>query len=281
VGLHRKEQRFKLQEAELREKDILIQDNLIKFSTFLQQQEMRRVKDEELAQTEKRKIDKLEEEIGEKKQQLEIYKTKSMKIEKKVESMKKFEKFLEKVKDANPDEFPELIDILSRHKQLIAKNQELKRKQKEYADEHEKISRQLTQYETQMEMKKTLINNKMSKQKEQLEQIDKEKSVLLAQRDENTKQKSMRITETGQILMTVDNLYAKCELVPEIFRSAKSVRDTDFNVTHFDNSQESGKRAVIKLEVIIQCMKNFKELKERYLARQKEDLLKDKKKDVK
>ena len=89
---------------------------------------MRRVKDEELAQTEKRKIDKLEEEIAEKKQQLEIYKTKSMKIEKKVESMKKFEKFLKKVKDANPDEFPELIDILSRHKQLIAKNQELKRK---------------------------------------------------------------------------------------------------------------------------------------------------------
>jgi hypothetical protein len=33
---HDKEARFKLQEAELREKDIMIQDNLIKFSTFLQ-----------------------------------------------------------------------------------------------------------------------------------------------------------------------------------------------------------------------------------------------------
>jgi hypothetical protein len=30
--------------------------------------------------------------------------------------MKKFEKFLEKVKDANSDEFSELIDILSRYK---------------------------------------------------------------------------------------------------------------------------------------------------------------------
>lgn len=43
-----KEKRFKLQEAELREKDILIQDNLIKFSTYLQQQELRKNKDEEL-----------------------------------------------------------------------------------------------------------------------------------------------------------------------------------------------------------------------------------------
>ena len=41
-----------MRETELREKDILIQDNLIRFSTFLQGQEMRRNKDEELAKTE-------------------------------------------------------------------------------------------------------------------------------------------------------------------------------------------------------------------------------------
>ena len=45
----KKEERFKMREAELREKDILIQDHLIKFSTFLQQHEMRRKKDLELA----------------------------------------------------------------------------------------------------------------------------------------------------------------------------------------------------------------------------------------
>ena len=43
-----------MQEAELREKDILIQDNLIKFSTFLQQQEMRKKKDVELTKAEER-----------------------------------------------------------------------------------------------------------------------------------------------------------------------------------------------------------------------------------
>lgn len=41
---------------------------------------------------------------------------KAEKIEAKVHSMKQFESFLEKVKDANPDEFSELIDILSRYK---------------------------------------------------------------------------------------------------------------------------------------------------------------------
>lgn len=111
--------------------------------------------------------------------------------------MKKFEKFLEKVKDANPDEFSELIDILSRYKQLVAKNEELKLKQKTYSDELDEISTELSLFENQMEMKQTLINNRMSKQQEQLEAVDKEKSQLLAQRDESTKLKSKKITETG------------------------------------------------------------------------------------
>ena len=47
--------------------------------------------------------------------QYEIYNAMSQKVERKVASMRKFEKFLERVKDANPDEFQELIDIHSRH----------------------------------------------------------------------------------------------------------------------------------------------------------------------
>ena len=156
--------------------------------------------------------------------------------------MKKFEKFLEKVKDANPDEFSELIDILSRYKQLVAKNEELKLKQKKYADEHDQISTELSLFENQMEMKQTLINNRMSKQQEQLEAVDKEKSQLLAQRDESTKLKSKKITETGQILMTIDNLYQKCEQMKDIFPSNKNVRLYD-KVKDYNNTQLSGEKA--------------------------------------
>lgn len=48
----REEERCRLREKELREKDILIQDNLIRFSTFLQSQEQRRNKDKEAAKVE-------------------------------------------------------------------------------------------------------------------------------------------------------------------------------------------------------------------------------------
>lgn len=55
----------------------MIQDNLIKFSTFLQQQEMRKKKDMELTQAEVKKIEQLDIEIREKTEQMEIYRRKA------------------------------------------------------------------------------------------------------------------------------------------------------------------------------------------------------------
>ena len=58
----------------------------------------------------------LKQQIEEAKMHLEFYKKKSSRIEAKKTEMKIYEEFLEKVKEANPDEFPELVDILSRYK---------------------------------------------------------------------------------------------------------------------------------------------------------------------
>jgi hypothetical protein len=49
----REEKRCRVREKELREKDILIQDNLIRFSSFLSQQDTRKTKDLEAATIER------------------------------------------------------------------------------------------------------------------------------------------------------------------------------------------------------------------------------------
>ena len=50
---YREEKRCRLREKELREKDILIQDNLIRFSAFLSQQDAKKLKDMEAAANER------------------------------------------------------------------------------------------------------------------------------------------------------------------------------------------------------------------------------------
>ena len=86
----------------------------------------------DLTAGELKKIEQLDDEIREKNEQLAIYAKKAEKIEKKVLQMKKFDTFLEIVKDANQDMFGELQDIISRHKQLKTNNEELHNDQERY-----------------------------------------------------------------------------------------------------------------------------------------------------
>jgi hypothetical protein len=101
----KKEENFKKRESELREKDILIQDHLIKFSTFLQSHEMRRKKDAELHKIEEEKIKEKKDEVGKGSDKSTYLLKEAKKIETKVQYMQKFETFLEKVKEQHPDEF--------------------------------------------------------------------------------------------------------------------------------------------------------------------------------
>ena len=86
---------------------------------------MRKKKDMELTLVELKKQDELQEEIERKTEYLEQLKIKSNKIYSKVKGMKKFEDFLEKVMNQNPDEFTELQSIVTRYDSLLEKNIEL------------------------------------------------------------------------------------------------------------------------------------------------------------
>ena len=76
--------------------------------------------------------------------------------------MKKYDDFLETVKEANQDEFAELQDILSRYKQLEGKNKELHETQDKYTRELDLKTKDLSEFVKNMETEKITINNRMS-----------------------------------------------------------------------------------------------------------------------
>jgi chromosome segregation ATPase len=221
---------------------------------------MRKKKDMELTTVENQKIEKLEQEIQEKNEQLGVYQNKAGRIERKVHLMKKYDDFLERVKDNNQDEFAELQDILSRYKQLQGKNEELHETQDTYTTTLDHKTKELTQFRKDMETQMITINNRMSQQMGKLEHIEKQKQELLATRDESTKQKSKMTTETGRMLMTIENLFAKCvKERAEMITSTKDYKDWE-KVRNFDNTTISGKKAVEQIKIIQQVVENFKDL---------------------
>lgn len=76
--------------------------------------------------------------------------------------MKKFEVFLEKVRELNPDEFSELADILSRYHTLKASNERLQENQKYFTEQLDLLTKQLSTFTKDMSTKKMTLNNKIA-----------------------------------------------------------------------------------------------------------------------
>jgi len=88
---------------------------MIKFSTFLQENEKKKKRADERIANETKVIEDKDSEISKKKELLRILKDKHNKIGNQVKTMKTYENYLEKVREENKDEYNELSDILRRY----------------------------------------------------------------------------------------------------------------------------------------------------------------------
>ncbi len=77
--------------------------------------------------------------------------------------MEKFEKYLDDVRLKNLDEYQDIQDILQRYETLNNSNIQLMWELKEKQNQLETISDQITDYKSEMELQKTLLNNEITK----------------------------------------------------------------------------------------------------------------------
>lgn len=99
----------------------------------------------------------------------------------------------------------------------------------------EEYNTQLNDFEKKVKMDQLRINNHMAEQKQRLEMIDNEKAKLLAVRDEKNQEMSNKTKKTGQILMTIENLYTKCKNFTNVTPGATSQGVRKEPLTRFDN----------------------------------------------
>ena len=101
--------------------------------------------------------------------------------------MKKFETFLERVKDEHQDDtgFVEIQDIVSRYRVLESNNKNLHNDQNNLTQQLETKTQDLNQYQKLMETEKITINNKLSMQQQMIEEIENEKAILKGEQTEN------------------------------------------------------------------------------------------------
>lgn len=142
----KKEEIFKRREEALKKRDLELQESLIKFSKFLQENDIKRNKAEQKAakeikerQEKEREIELLQDDMDQLKSRKEQY------IDLLEKKMLRFQHFLEQTVEA-ADDFHEVSDLLARHATLEATNEDLRRQQKELAEEFERTRLELQTY---------------------------------------------------------------------------------------------------------------------------------------
>ena len=242
----RREDAFRRREDGLRRKDLELQESLIKFNKFLQENESKRNRALKRASEEKKQRELKEKEIEKLEAQLKSKLKEESMMKEEVEKNLKYQDYLENVVQTMSKFFPEISDILNRYKTLRDANSYLI--EKHHADEgsNDKLQKEFISFK---KFKENQILNESNEIAEM--QLKLEKGVTKTMRaqqdiDKLTLEASEKSLELGQIVSSVANILERCE---ESFR----IRH---NKPHIDRSSDK----LIGLSIAEQCAKTKSKL---------------------
>ena len=124
--------------------------------------------------------------------------------------MKKYEAYLESVRDRNPDEYQELQDILSRYETLKRSNTSLTQNMKRLEKELEDLKNTVAKYEKDMNTEIMQLNNDIAQLQQRFESIEDQKNKLKSEAEETSSKKLSKVSDLARILMAIDNLEKRC-----------------------------------------------------------------------
>lgn len=267
----REEEQFRKKEEQLRAKDLSLQHQLVRFNKFLQDNEAKRRRAETRAAEEAAQIRQKEDEIRELERQLDHCRSQCGELEEEVTANMKYEEFLEKVKDTS-DEWHEIMDLVTRFETLESANKDLIEVQTVSNDRIENLRKEFADYRRRAEMNMLEMNNHVAELSGELDESQKERQHLEHKVEEATHEDSKHSLYFGQILMSVENLFLRCTTKRKNIQHATTpiIDENEAAKSKEEEGQEVNKdsfrrkkaKAIRELNVILNYLKDFKEITE-------------------
>ena len=252
---------FQTREAELREEDHKLQQSLIQYATFLDNNaKVMRNCDQNIAKL-REENEQRAREIERKRKQYDILQSKKKRIEQQKASVEKYQQFLEDVKSTN-DDYSEVVEICDRYLTLSSARDSLCEGKIELDRRLEEKKAEVSNFERVMDAKVMTLGNEIATLTVDCDRVDAEKSALQNDEEETSAKKWEQIAELSQVIFAIEMIENLCS------------KKTETHVTHlpyskYDVKQESFERfpqcegvALIQLEHIGNYLQGFKKILE-------------------
>eukprot|EP00891_Asterochloris_glomerata_P002546 jgi/Astpho2/2546/e_gw1.00048.126.1_t len=193
-----KEEVFKRREDGLKKKDLELQESLIRFSKFLQENDSKRMRALKRAQDERKTREDKEKEAEALGATLEELQMQKQHVQDLLNQNIRQAQYLESVLET-AEEFHEVNDLMMRHTTLTATNQDLKDQQEQTALLAEQTRAELQAYTKAKTDEILNLNNSISRLKTELEDCEAESYAQESKKDYSLQVASQKTLEYGQV----------------------------------------------------------------------------------
>ena len=208
---------FKRREEMLKAKDLALQESLIKFNKFLQENDSKRNRAIKKMQDESRQKTLKEQEIERLMAEVERQKEKRGQMQEEVKKMSQYQSFLDEVLEAE-EEYPEIIDLLSRFETLHAANADLIQRQDLAGRENEEERHHLQAFIREKTDEILGQNNEIAELQKVTEATAAEVLETQEVSDRAMQTVAERTLQLGQVIMACENIYARCVVNSNVVR---------------------------------------------------------------
>lgn len=241
-----------VRQRELERKKAEMKEQVARFEKFIKENDSKRTRAELKSKSEHRTG-----EINEarKKQLVTIlqkYGQEREALKRKCDRMLKYQQYLEGVIETSEGEFEEIGDILNRHATLVDTNTDLKTHVQSAETDTDQLRQRIRALKVDMQNLVLVQNSSIHEHQQQLEVLRSEVLRLDLERQRNDRVVNDRSRESGQIVLTVTNLYNRLNLGDKL----SVLREQDMDVAQYiQNLLKIIAARIVDLEYIIQKFK--------------------------
>ncbi|KAG7386178.1 Coiled-coil domain-containing protein 42 [Phytophthora boehmeriae] len=206
----RREDAFHRREEGLRKKDLELQESLIKFNKFLQENESKRNRAVKRASDEVKQRMTKEQEVARLQTQLTVLQQESDALGAQVRHHLKYTRYLELVQEAVPEDYPEVSDLVNRYRTLRETNHDLTRNQIAHEEESESKRLEFSAFQKERANEILTFNNRIASLQRELEREELQAVRLQHETDAILRVTTQKTLALGQIIMAIGNLLQRC-----------------------------------------------------------------------
>ncbi|KDO25851.1 hypothetical protein SPRG_08795 [Saprolegnia parasitica CBS 223.65] len=261
----RREDAFRRREEGLRKKDLELQESLIKFNKFLQENESKRNRAIKRASDEIKQRLAKEHDVARLRESLDRFNEENDKLSNEVKTNLKYTRYLESVQESVPEDYPEITDLVNRYNTLKDANRDLSENQALHERDNERKRIKFATFTKERTNDMLNFNNEIASLQKQLELRESNAIRLQHEVDTTIRNTSDKTLEVGQILMAVGNLLQRS--TSGIHGSIlKHIEVKDASDDHGSSAEaktedlellQNGRKAIADLDVIASYMVDF------------------------